>query len=115
MKFSLLIAIVSEEMEEKAREIAKEAGAGGVTILHGRGVGGEEKKVFWGVTYEGAQSVMIFILEKSLSLKVLKALKNGMGMDKGDGGVAFTLPLEHLAGIDMTQLNLFEENLKEEL
>lgn len=115
MKFSLLIAIVSEEMEEKARKVAKEAGAGGVTILHGRGIGGEEKKVFWGLTYEGAQSVMIFVLEKRLSLKVLKALKTELDMDKGDGGVAFTLPLEHLAGIDMSQLNLFEENLKEDV
>lgn len=115
MKFSLLIAIVSEEMEEKARKVAKDAGAGGVTILHGRGIGGEEKKVFFGVTYEGAQSVMIFVLEKRLSLKVLKALKEELDMDKGDSGVAFTLPLEHLAGIDLKQLNQFEEIVKEDI
>ncbi len=115
MKFSLLIAIVSEEHEEKARQIAKDIGAGGVTILHGRGIGGEEKKVFWGVTYEGSQSIMVFVLEKSLSLKVLKALKIGLKMDEGDSGVAFTLPLEHVAGIDLKQINKFEETIKEEI
>jgi hypothetical protein len=39
MKFALLVAILAETLEEKAIDIAKRAGAGGVTLLDARGVG----------------------------------------------------------------------------
>ncbi len=44
MKFAVLVAILAEELEEKAIDSAKQAGAGGVTILDGRGIGTQEKK-----------------------------------------------------------------------
>ena len=43
MKFSVLVAILAEDLEEKAIKSAKAAGAGGITILNGRGLGAEEK------------------------------------------------------------------------
>ncbi len=115
MKFLLLIAVLAEELEEKAIDIAKRAGAGGVTILGARGIGAVEKKTFFGLTYEGSQSVLLFVLEKKLSLAVLKALTHELELAKHAKGVAFTIPLEHLAGIDMNQINRFQESLKDEL
>jgi hypothetical protein len=64
MKFSVLIAILAEEMEDKAVDIARDAGAGAVTLMSARGITGDEKKTFFGLTYEGAQSVLMFVLEK---------------------------------------------------
>ena len=71
MKFALLIAIVAEELEGKAIEVARNAGAGGLTIMRARGTGAEEKKTFFGLTYQGSQTVLICILEKKLSLGVM--------------------------------------------
>ena len=113
MKFSVLVAILPDHLQEKAVDIAKQAGAGGVTILEGRGMGGKEKKTFFGLTYEGSQSVLIFLLEKKLSLTVLKALRDALEMRTQSNGVVFTLPLEHIAGIDMAQLQQFEERIKD--
>ncbi len=48
MKFTALVAIIEDKDEEAAIDVAKEAGAGGVTILHGKNIGLEEKKVFLG-------------------------------------------------------------------
>ena len=48
MKFTVLIAIIEDKDEEAAIDVAKEAGAGGVTILHGKNIELEEKKVFLG-------------------------------------------------------------------
>ena len=52
MKFVALVAIVPEEREEEAVELAKNAGAGAVTILRGRNLGLKEKKIFFGLTLE---------------------------------------------------------------
>lgn len=115
MKFSVLVAIVAEELEEKAHEVAKKVGAGGVTILSARGIGAREKKTFLGLTYEGRESVLIYVLERKLAHDVLKALNKELELEKEDRGVAFTMPIEHLAGIDRFQLMKFQEKIKEEI
>ena len=115
MKFSVLVAILAEDLEEKAISIAKEAGAGGVTILDARGIGAQEKKTFFGLTYEGSQSVLLFVLEKKLSLAVMKAIASRLDLKNNSNGVVFTLPLEHIAGIDISQIHQFEQHIKDEL
>ncbi|MCU0835187.1 MAG: transcriptional regulator [Chromatiaceae bacterium] len=115
MKFSVLVAILAEELEEKAIDIARRSGAGGVTILDARGIGAKEKKTFFGLTYEGSQSVLIFVLERKLSLTVLKRLTEELDLRVHTKGVVFTLPLEHIAGIDLSQIHQFEERIKDEI
>ncbi|MDR2906116.1 MAG: transcriptional regulator [Helicobacteraceae bacterium] len=115
MKFSALVAVLAIELEEKAIKIAKEAGAQGVTILSARGIGAEEKKIFFGLTCEGAQSLLLFVLERKLSVQVLKALATELDLKNDSKGVIFTLPLEHIVGIDQLQIRRFEQRIKEEI
>lgn len=115
MKFSVLVAILAEELEEQAIEVARRSGAGGVTILGGKGIGAKEKKTFFGLTVEGSQSVLVFVLEKKLSVQVLKTLSCELELQRKSCGVVFTLPLEHIAGIDITQIHQFEDRLKNDL
>ncbi|PKM30780.1 MAG: transcriptional regulator [Gammaproteobacteria bacterium HGW-Gammaproteobacteria-11] len=115
MKFSVLVAMLAEDLEEQAIEVAKAAGAGGMTILNGRGLGAEQKKTFFGLTYEGSQSVLILVLEKKLSLRVMKRLVAELDLNNHSRGVVFTLPLEHIAGIDHRQIEQFEELIKNEI
>jgi hypothetical protein len=115
MKFAVLIAILPDDLEDKAIDIAKQTGAGGVTILNGRGLGAEAKKTFFGLTYEGSQSVLLFVLEKKLSLAVMKAINHELDLATHAKGVVFTIPLEHIAGIDIGQINRFQETLKDDI
>lgn len=115
MKFAALVAVLAEDLEEAAIDSARRAGAGGVTILGGRGIGSEEKKTFFGLTYEGSQSVLLFVLERKLSVHVLKRLSRDLELESNSKGVVFTLPLEHIAGIDTQQLERFESQLLPQL
>ena len=115
MKFAVLVAILAEDLEERAIDSAKKAGAGGVTILDGRGIGTKEKKTFFGLTYEGSQSTLVFVLEKKLSVKVLKQLTHDLDLNSHSKGVVFTIPLEHIAGIDTAQVQKFESQIKDDL
>ncbi|MGM0638208.1 MAG: transcriptional regulator, partial [Pseudomonadota bacterium] len=47
MKFSLLVAIVPEDLEQECIDAATKAGAVGMTLMSGRGIGGERKKTFF--------------------------------------------------------------------
>jgi nitrogen regulatory protein PII len=112
MKFSIIVAIVSEELEEKAIKSAKDAGAGGVTILNGRGMGLKEKKIFGGLaTLESKESVMIFIVPTDFSFHLLKTMTKDLELDEKGHGVVFSLPLEHIKGIPFEQLKMFEDKI----
>lgn len=115
MKFAALVAILAEELEEKAIDSAKKAGAGGVTILDARGMGSKEKKTFFGLTYEGSQSVLIFVLEKKLSVSILKQITRDLDLANTSKGVVFTIPLEHISGIDVGQIEQFEEHIRDDI
>jgi len=113
MKFTALVAIIEDKDEEAAIDVAKEAGAGGVTILHGKNIGLEEKKVFFGLTLEENVSVLLFVLPRKLSMKVMKAIRSKFDLDNSkNGGLVFTLPLSHVAGLDMDELHKFEGDIK---
>jgi len=116
MKFSALVAIVPEDLEQKCIDAARDLGAGGMTILSGRGISNTTRKTFFGLTYDGSQSVLLMVLEKALSLEVLKSLQSVVMPDHKDSqGLIFTVPLEHLGGIDMAQVEKFEQHLKDSL
>ena len=115
MKFSVLVAILAEEMEDKAIDIAREAGAGAVTLLNARGISSDEKKTFFGLTYEGSQSVLVCVLEKRLSLQVLKSLTRGLDLGEDPRGIVFTFPLEHLGGIDTREIDEFTRKIEDEI
>lgn len=116
MKFSVLVAIVPEDLEQPAIEAARELGAGGITVMSARGISNATKKTFFGLSYDGSQSVLTMVLEKSLSLEILKAIQHVVMPDHNESkGLVFTLGLEHLAGIDMSQVEKFEEHVKQSL
>ena len=115
MKFSALVAIVPDDLEDRAIDAAKSEGACGMTLMSGRGIGTEERKSFFGLTYEGSQSVLIAVLERRLSLRVLKKLQALVTEDDNSKGVVFTTPIDHIGGIDLSQVAQFEEQIKDEL
>ena len=117
MKFVSLIAIVPDSKEEEAIDIAKQAGAGGVTILKGKSIGLEEKKVFFGLTLEENVSLLLFILPQRLSMKVFKAFRKQLNLhnDDNSNGMVFTFPLTHLSGMESKEVELFEKEIMEEL
>lgn len=113
MKFAALVAILADDLEEQAIQSAREAGAGGVTILDARGIGTREKETFFGLTYEGSQSLLLFVLEQELSMQVLKRLTRDLELDTHSKGVVFTLPLENVVGIDPQQLERFQAQVND--
>ncbi len=113
MKFVALIVIIPNEDEEKAIEVAKNAGAGATTILHGTNIGLKEKKVFFGLTLEENVSILIFILPRKLSMLVMKALRSEFDLDSHENSsLAFTMPLSHVAGLNNDELHKFEQDIK---
>jgi len=113
MKFTALVTIIQDKYEEEAIKVAKKNGAGGVTIIHGRNIGLEEKKVFFGLTLEENVSILLFVLPKRSSLKVMRALREEFDLDNHENsGMTFSIPLSHVAGLNNEELHKFESDIR---
>ncbi|MBQ1335181.1 MAG: P-II family nitrogen regulator [Clostridia bacterium] len=99
----LLIAVVSRGQGPKVSKEARRLGAHGGMVMLGRGtaptemleilgIGGSEKDIFICAVYAGEAH------------EILTALSDKMGFSKPGGGVAFTVPVQSIAG--MTLFNM---------
>lgn len=114
MKFTAIVVIAPDELEERVIEHAQRAGATGVTILPGKGIGGEARKTFFGLTFEGTQSVLLMVVGNHLTAPILKELHRVLVKGTESRGLAFAIPIEHLTGIELRQVVRFEEHLRRE-
>lgn len=114
MKFTAVVVIAPDELEDTVIEQAQRAGATGVTILPGKGIGGETKRTFFGLTFEGSQTVLLMVVGSHLATPILKVLHDLLVDDGHSRGIAFSIPIEHLTGIDMQQVARFEEHMRRE-
>lgn len=114
MKFTAIIVIAPEDLEDRVITQAQRAGATGVTILPGKGIGGETKKTFFGLTFEGSQSVLLMVVGSHLTAPILKETHKLLVSGTKSRGLAFAVPIEHLTGIDTRQVVRFEEHLRRE-
>lgn len=114
MKFSAIVVIAPDDLEQLAIERARAAGATGITILQGRGISNSSKKTFFGMTFEGNQTVFLMLVARHIALPILKEMKQVLVKDGDSRGIAFTLPVEHLIGIDVDQIAKFEQQLREQ-
>ena len=113
MKFVNLMVITSAENEDAIKNIAKDCGADGATVIQGRGSNSGAKKSFFSLTFEGNQTIVNYVLEEKLSKKVLKALNKEILNNKTDC-LAFTIPIAHIVGLDREVLKKFEDTIKKE-
>jgi len=111
MKFVSLIVLVTAEHEEKMKNVAKEAGATGAMVIQAKGTEFEEKKSFFSLTFEGNHTILLYILEAKISKLVLKAIKKEIETEQGDG-IAFTMPIDHIVGLNQKVIEKFEEKIK---
>lgn len=114
MKFTAVVVIAPEDLEETVIEQAQRAGATGVTILPGKGIGGETKRTFFGLAFEGSQTVLLMVVGTHLATPILKVLHDLLVDEDRSRGIAFSVPIDHLTGIDMQQVARFEEHMRRE-
>ena len=95
----LLVSIVAKGWGEKIISAAKSHGASSVTTLMGRGIGSGDAPKILGLELEPEQEVVLVLLERSIADIVMNEINDSLGLDQGDNGVAFLVPIEHLMGI----------------
>jgi nitrogen regulatory protein PII len=98
--YDLIITIVNKGKSETVVEASRKAGAEGGTILFGRGTGIHEQAKLFGITIEPEKELVLTLIRRDLSAKVLEAIVSAAHLDKPGKGIAFVLEVERVAGIN---------------
>ncbi|WP_372745406.1 P-II family nitrogen regulator [Lutibacter sp.] len=113
MQFKLIMAFVKPKISDKVVNAMKSAGATGATIIPARGTGINEAKSFFGLTIEDQTEIIVFLVEEHVVEKFMKVIEEAGEFDKPGTGIAFVLPIEHVAGLQ-SQMQTFKKQARDE-
>jgi len=113
VQYDLIITIVNKGDSEKVVEASRAAGAHGGTILFGRGTGIHEHARILGIAIEPEKEIVLTLISRPKSEKVLEAIVNATQLNKPGKGIAFVLEVERVAGINRPLNKMVNERLSE--
>ena len=113
MQFKLIMAFVKPSITDNVVDAMKEAGATGATIIPARGTGIHEAKSFFGLSIEDQTDIIVFLVEEHVVEDLMKVMQLAGKFDKPGTGIAFVLPIEHIAGLE-SQMKKFKDQARDQ-
>ena len=98
-KYELILCIVNNGWSEQVMDAAREAGAGGGTILSGRGTADKKAEEFFNITIQPEKDAVMLIVPREITDRVLHALYRKVGLDTPGQGIAFSMPVNRAVGL----------------
>ena len=101
MHFKLIIAFIEDTKTDKVMEAARNAGATGATVINNaRGEGLLQSQTFFGLSLETQRDVVLFLVERHLSRKILEKIDEVGEFDSSAGaGIAIQIDVEDAVGV----------------
>lgn len=90
-EYDCVIAIFNRGLAEQAIELAREAGAAGATILHGRGSGGHDTTLFH-MELQKEKELVFWLTDANVSAGIAAHLHRGLDLGGEGGGTVFVIP-----------------------
>jgi nitrogen regulatory protein PII len=99
IKHDLILAIINQGHREDVMTVAKEAGATGGTVIHGRNIGLAGMDTFLGIHIQPEKDILLIVTKREEKPKIMKAINQKAGMNTECQGFIFSLPVNSLAGL----------------
>lgn len=97
--YSLVAAIVNRGFSGDVMVAAREAGAGGGTVIHSRELITEESAGFWGANIQEEKEVLLIIAQTENKTEIMKAISEKYGTHSEANGLVMSLPIDSVMGI----------------
>ena len=113
IRYDLIVTIVNKGFSEDVVEASKKAGAEGGTIIFGRGTGIHEQAKLFNFTIEPEKEIILTLIDRSKTEKVLEAITVDAKLNKPGRGIAFVLEVERTVGINHILNQMVNEKLEQ--
>lgn len=113
MQFKLIMTFVKPSITDRIVDAMKKAGATGATIIPARGTGMHEAKSFFGLNIENQTDIIVFLVEEHVVENLMKVIQLAGKFHEPGTGIAFVLPIEHVAGLE-SQMKIFKDQARDQ-
>lgn len=97
--YDLIVAVTNHGYADDVMEAARAAGAPGGTVLHARGVGQQQAEKFFGVTIQPEKEMVMILTKRETRDAIMAAITQRSGLRTEAGTIAFSLPVDGVAGL----------------
>ena len=102
-KFELVIAIVNQGYSEELMYACRSVGAKGGTIINARGTAREEAEKKFNITIHPEKEIVLILVNETIKDEILHTIYKTVGLQTEGQGIAFTVPVDEVIGIDGKQ------------
>ena len=103
--YEIVLVIANEGHTDTVMDAAREAGARGGTVLHGKGTGSEDAAKFFGVSIASEKEIVLIVAKTSEKTAIMKSVIDKAGTQTAAGAVVMSLPVSAIAGFGMIDNN----------
>lgn len=98
-EYELIVVILNEGFSDTVMDAARAAGAGGGTLLHAKGTGGERARKFFKVSLASEKDMIYIVAHRDEKAAIMKAIHAAAGPATEAGGVCFSMPISSVMGL----------------
>jgi nitrogen regulatory protein PII len=103
IKHDLIVAIVNQGYSDELMTVAREAGAGGGTVINARGLAHQGPVKFFGVSVQDEREIIIIIAGRERQAAIMQAVSQAYGITTEAGGIVFSLPVDHVMTLNQEE------------
>ena len=107
-KHEVIICIVNSGFSEAVMDAARELGARGGTVIRGRGTANAEAEKLYGIAIQPEKEIVMILVDSSIKNDILHALYKAVGLKTPGQGIAFSMPVEDVVGLNTVAIESFE-------
>lgn len=104
--YELILCIVNTGFSDEVMEAAKEVGARGGTIISAHGTANKEAEKFFKITIQPEKEIVMILVPSDIKEDVLHALYKTVGLSTVGQGIAFSLPVDNVVGLNKSAIDL---------
>jgi nitrogen regulatory protein PII len=103
IKHDLIVSIVNQGYSDEFMTVAREAGAGGGTVINARGLAHKGPVKFFGVSVQDEKEIIIIIASRERQAAIMQAVSQAYGITTEAGGIIFSLPVDHVMSLNQDE------------
>ena len=96
--YELIVAITNEGNTDLVMNAARNAGARGGTVLHGKGTGSKEDERFYNISIAEEKEIILIVSTSEQKSEIMKEILKKAGPETKAGTIIFSLPTTEVAG-----------------
>ncbi len=98
-EYALVVAFVNRGFSGEVMTAAREAGAGGGTVLHSRSIGSKQTAGFWGLDVQEEKDIVLIITDSEHRKGIMTKIGETCGINSKAKGTVVSLPIDSVMGI----------------